>query len=171
MPAMMLHRLLKMILQTIFKTILVRCFFMTYMRCSFVYFLLSAPPIQYTETSSPSPSSSTTPEPKLDDIQVQYHPKSGRPMETSGFSEFKRQQEQKKRVPDETPWRPFFTRADFEFSEIVLDAAMNEKQINALIKLFRHCLDKNESYNFTLQDHRDYKAMWDGASKHLTPAS
>lgn len=103
---------------------------------------------------------------ELDDIRVQYHPKSGRPTEIFPFAEFGLQKDSEPPAPDEQPWLPFRSKADFEFSEIALDAAMNQRQVDALIKLFHRCIEMKES--FTLQSHKDMASMWDNASEHLT---
>lgn len=72
-------------------------------------------------------------------------------------------------LPDEEPWLPFHSREDFEFSEIVHEAAMNQSQINTLIKFIYHC--QENPGGFTLRDYNDVKSSWDRASKLLTGVS
>ena len=69
-------------------------------------------------------------------------------------------------LPDEEPWLPFQSREEFEFAEIVHDAAMNQGQINALIKLIHNCQAKPGS--FTLGSCDELKSYWETASKLLT---
>ena len=71
--------------------------------------------------------------------------------------------------PDEEPWLPFHSREDFEFAEIVHDAAMNQSQINALIKLIHKCQENPGS--FTLGNCDELKSSWDKASDLLTGVS
>lgn len=104
---------------------------------------------------------------ELDDIKVEYHPNSGRPPEVFSFADFGCQRAEASHVPPKNPWAPFRTKADFEFAEIAFDAAMNEKQVAVLIKLFRRCIEEKDM--FTLQGYTDYEAMWNNASKLLTP--
>lgn len=115
-------------------------------------------------------SNSATPEALIDDIRVKYHPHSGRISETLPFEEFgrKRDSASTQCTPNETPWKPFRSQADFEFAEIALDAALNQQQVEALIKLFHHCIESKDKL-FTLRNHADLVNMWDNASSHLTP--
>lgn len=97
---------------------------------------------------------------------MEFHPNSGRATKTVPMTEYGQQEAESSRTPQNEPWRPFRSRADFEFAEIALDTAMNQKQVDALIKLFYRCIDNKGS--FTLGSHQDMKLMWDSASCHLT---
>ena len=69
--------------------------------------------------------------------------------------------------PDDEPWRPFRSRDDFEFAEFVHDTALNQSQIDQLIKFIRR-QDKSGSGSFTLQNYNDLKDVLERASKLLT---
>lgn len=49
---------------------------------------------------------------------------------------------------DKEPYRPFTTRLDFEFSELMLDARMNEGQRRTLINLVNQVKEKPSSFTF-----------------------
>ncbi|TFK39111.1 hypothetical protein BDQ12DRAFT_698231 [Crucibulum laeve] len=95
----------------------------------------------------------------MDDIKTEYHPNSGRPTTVKAFSEFGKQQEAKPKLPcDPEPWRPFKSRSDFEFSELVLDAALNKKQTNRLIQLINRCMKGDD--DFTIRNHEEMKQIF-----------
>ena len=71
--------------------------------------------------------------------------------------------------PDEEPWRPFHSREDFEFAEIVHDAAMNQSQIDALIKFIHRC--RGSPGKFTLSNFHDLRQSWEDSSALLTGVS
>ncbi|KAF9455950.1 hypothetical protein BDZ94DRAFT_1353726 [Collybia nuda] len=66
---------------------------------------------------------------------------------------------------DEQPWKPFRSRADFEFAEFALDACLNERQTNSLIALFQSCIQSGE---FSLKSHTEICEIWDYASTKST---
>ena len=72
-------------------------------------------------------------------------------------------------LPDEKPWRPFHSREDFEFAELVHNAALNRNQIDALVKLIRQC--EKSPGSFTFEGFQDVEKSWKDASKLLTPVS
>lgn len=105
---------------------------------------------------------------QLDDIKVEYHPKSGRPTTIHPFEEFKRNTQQEPDIPPSSePWSPFKSRADFEFAEIVLQASLNTRHTDALIKLFRRVVDEQAEFTFT--SHADLKRSFDTAALAHTP--
>jgi hypothetical protein len=71
--------------------------------------------------------------------------------------------------PIDQPWLPFRSREDFEFAEIAHRAAMNQPQIESLIKLIRRC-EQNPG-QFTLENFRDLKVSWEKSSELLTNVS
>ena len=71
--------------------------------------------------------------------------------------------------PDEEPWLPFRSREDFEFAEIVHDAAMNQPQIDTLIKFVHRC--QEDPGKFTLRSSQDLRKSWEDASALLTGVS
>jgi len=71
--------------------------------------------------------------------------------------------------PDKEPWLPFRSREDFELAEIVHDAAMNQSQIDALIKFIHHC-EENPG-NLTFKGFQDLRKSWENSSALLTEVS
>ena len=72
------------------------------------------------------------------DIVIEYHPHSKRDTRILSPEEFKASLSddlEPTKPPDDEPWRPFHSREDFEFAELVRDAALNQTQIDRLIKL------------------------------------
>lgn len=89
------------------------------------------------------------------DIKVEYHPNSGHECKTFTFEEFQHTLTEARNThpADPEPWLPFKTRQDFEFAEIALGTGMSRDQINALIRLFRKCLEiGKESFTFLNYD-------------------
>ncbi|KAH9828718.1 uncharacterized protein C8Q71DRAFT_719105 [Rhodofomes roseus] len=69
--------------------------------------------------------------------------------------------------PSEDPWRPYRTRSDFEFSDIALDACLNEQQTEALIKLINHVVSGQDQ--FTISSYSELRKVRQSASALLTP--
>ncbi|KIM65038.1 hypothetical protein SCLCIDRAFT_23133 [Scleroderma citrinum Foug A] len=105
----------------------------------------------------------------IDNIQVEYHPNSGKPTEKYSFAEFTRVHAPKPYKPDAStdPWYPFRTRLDFEFADLALEAALSKEQTNRLLKLVQRIHSNKE--RFTLRDYRDVESSWKAAS-HCMPA-
>ncbi|THH27127.1 hypothetical protein EUX98_g7061 [Antrodiella citrinella] len=107
---------------------------------------------------------------QMDDIKVEYHPKSGRPTTIHPFEEFKRDVQQEQDIPPSSePWKPFQSRADFEFAEIVLQASLNTRYTDALIKLIRRVRDEQAKFTFT--SHSDLKRSFETAALTHTAVS
>ncbi|KAG1896435.1 uncharacterized protein F5891DRAFT_1193009 [Suillus fuscotomentosus] len=68
-------------------------------------------------------------------FKTEFHPRSGRQTLYQRFEEFGITPETQVLPAEQEPWRPFQSRADFEFSEIALDAALNKNQIDWLLNL------------------------------------
>ena len=114
--------------------------------------------------------SAQTPNPG--DIVIEYHPYSKKEKRVISAEEFKASLNNTPELtepPDDEPWRPFRSREDFEFAELIHDAALNQPQIDRLIKLIRRCQDTPGS--FTLRNHKDLKDLQENASKLLTPVT
>ncbi len=88
-------------------------------------------------------------EPQLDDFRVEYHPNSGRGTKVYRFHEFIRGHDAPPPPVNKRPWWPFRSRAEFEFSEIVLKAALNKEQVDGLLALFHRILRGEDSFTFT----------------------
>ncbi|KAG2126460.1 hypothetical protein BD769DRAFT_1652763 [Suillus cothurnatus] len=94
----------------------------------------------------------------VDDIQIRYHPNSGRPMQVHHFEDYRC-------GPGAPPWRPFRTRIDFKVAELAHEAALTHEQIDQLIRL----IHRSRCELFTLRNHKDVRNTWDAASYKLTP--
>jgi hypothetical protein len=104
-------------------------------------------------------------QPDLDTIRTEYHPNSKLPPKVAKFEDYREYHSQHRRPTPRNltkPWSPFRTRAEFEFAEIALDAALNQRQVDALLKVFRRCLEGEDSLD--LKDHNELQKMWDLAS-------
>jgi len=112
---------------------------------------------------------STTRVPGDGDIVIEYHPHSERPDRIVSSEEFKgmfNDQPDPTARPDDEPWRPFSTREDFDFAELVHDAKLNQKQIERLIELFNRC--QKQPGSFTIRKYSDLKRSLENASRLLT---
>lgn len=104
-------------------------------------------------------------EPWLDAIRMEYHPHTKKPPKVVKFEEYREYHSQRRRPTPRNPtkpWTPFRTRAEFEFAEIALDAALNKRQVDALLKLFRRCVGGEDTLD--LKDHAELTDMWELAS-------
>ncbi|KAG2137820.1 hypothetical protein BD769DRAFT_1351482 [Suillus cothurnatus] len=101
------------------------------------------------------------------EFKTEYHPRSGCPTLFQAFDEFRVPPEAQQVPIDEKPWHPFRSRADFEFSEIALDAALNKSQIDALLNLILRVSQGHAE--ITLKNEADLSKAWDNAAAELTP--
>jgi len=110
--------------------------------------------------------------PKAGDILIKYHP-TARRVSAPSAPKSSRSSWAAVRTPQNhwmrEPWRPFSSREDFEFAELVHDAALTRAQTETLIALIQRC--QNSPGPFTLRGYKDLKEAWDNASKLLTRAS
>ena len=103
------------------------------------------------------------------DIVIEYHPHSERDTRILSPEEFKASlsdDSEPTKPPDDEPWWPFHSREDFEFVELVCDAALNWTQIDRLIKLVQHYQDTLGSFMF--HGYNNLKTSLENASKLLT---
>jgi len=103
---------------------------------------------------------------------IEYHPHSKKRTRVISAEEFKASlsgNSEPTTPPDDKPWRPFQSREDFEFAELVHDAALNRPQIERLIKLIQRC--QNAPGAFTFHNYNELKGSLDSASKLLTPVT
>ena len=108
--------------------------------------------------------------PNTGDIRIEYHPHSGKDTRFLSSEEFKttmNSDPEPTEPPDDEPWRPFHSREEFEFAELVHDAALNRPQIERLMKLINCCQDTPGA--FTFRNYGDLKDSLESASKLLTP--
>ena len=104
-------------------------------------------------------------QPWLDAIKTEYHPHANQSPKVVKFEEYHEYHSQRHRPTPRNPtkpWIPFRTRAEFEFAEIALDAALNKRQVDALLKLFRRCVGGEDTLG--LNDHAELTHMWELAS-------
>ena len=105
---------------------------------------------------------------EVDDIMVEYHPASSRQPVVTHFQDFTRAKVALDCPPEEEPFKPFRCRADFEFARKAMEAALNVKHTEALIKLVQSI---SAGAQFTLSSHGDLSDVWKKASGLLTPVS
>jgi hypothetical protein len=112
---------------------------------------------------SPEPRASAAEEPNHDTIRTEYHPKSGRKLK---FEQFRGPSPADIPPPPNTsskaPWTPFKSRADFEFAEIALQAALNQNQVDRLLKIFERCASGKDKLN--LKNNKEIREIWSDAS-------
>lgn len=118
--------------------------------------------------SSPNYNINAT-EPELDDIKVEYHPRSGRPSQFFHFGDYTTDLPEMSIPVDPEPWKPFRSRLDFELAELILDTHMNKAQTDTLISLIHHCVSEPDS--FTLKNESDLARIWENASIRATKVS
>ncbi|KAG1813073.1 hypothetical protein DFJ58DRAFT_850692, partial [Suillus subalutaceus] len=96
-----------------------------------------------------------------DNIRTEYHPCSGIPMKTDHFANFCCHTAAPLLVCENTtPWEPFTSRIDFDFTELVLKANLTKLQTNEPISLIhRSALER-----FSVIDYDGICKLWDAAS-------
>ncbi len=107
---------------------------------------------------------------RLDDIKTEYHPNSSRPSTISHFEDYRAYDRQGAKIPPVLQIIfPFRSRADFEFAELALEAALNRKQTERLISIINKCLCGKDA--FTFKDQADLDSTWEHASLLGTPVA
>ncbi|KAF8072161.1 hypothetical protein FPV67DRAFT_1667598 [Lyophyllum atratum] len=98
--------------------------------------------------------------PQRDDFRTTYHPSSGRGSRIETFGSKKAASS----VPflDPKPWLPFRSQTEFKFAEIMLDSAMSNKHVDALIDVIRALRDGDE--DFVVESHKDLETLWSSAA-------
>ncbi|KAG1800596.1 uncharacterized protein BJ212DRAFT_1450149 [Suillus subaureus] len=88
--------------------------------------------------------------------------------EVHAFNDFKRHPtpSTSSTPPNKQPWAPFKSRLEFEITELALEACLNNKQTDRLIKFCNQCTSWQEK--FTFQNHKDICNMWDAVSHRVT---
>lgn len=104
----------------------------------------------------------------LDNFKTEYHPRARHDLLIQCFEEFSHSRP----APDFSkvnpePWWPFSSRIDFEFAEFALDAALNRRQVSALLNLV-DCVTANRT-QLTFRTYDDVMHAWSAAS-HKQPA-
>ncbi|PSR71516.1 hypothetical protein PHLCEN_2v12599 [Hermanssonia centrifuga] len=106
---------------------------------------------------------------QLDNIKIEYHPKARIPTKIYRFADYGRDCNT---APATTfandPWLPGFNnRLDFEFAELTLECAMNQKQIDKLLGIVRRIANDPSQFSFNKYD--DIKGAWDIAGEVHPP--
>ncbi len=83
------------------------------------------------------------------------------------FHEFIRGHDAPPPPVNKRPWWPFRSRAEFEFSEFALKAALNKDQVDGLLALFHRILRGEDSFTFT--QYADIQQAWTDAYNVVTP--
>lgn len=102
------------------------------------------------------------------EFKTEYHPSSGREPLHQAFDEFRLDaHDTAEALPvNEEPWHPFASRADFEFAEIALDAALNKSHIDGLLSLIAHIA--GGQVKITLTNDADFRQALRSASTQVT---
>ena len=110
--------------------------------------------------------------PVIDDIKIEWHPHSERPTEILPLNDY---QERRRKIETSTintqqPWKPFQTRAEFEFAEVALKAGLSKNQADTLISLMNRCIRGEET--FQIDSHAHLCEIWNaGAVLHTAVCS
>ncbi len=100
---------------------------------------------------------------EVDDIKVQYHPNSHCQDAYFRFAEYTSSLPKAESLPvDPEPWKPFRSRLDFEFAELMHETNMNTHHKEVLIQLVQKCIADPKL--FTLNNVKDLEKVWDAAS-------
>ncbi|KAK0436961.1 uncharacterized protein EV420DRAFT_1487347, partial [Desarmillaria tabescens] len=108
------------------------------------------------------------PELQVDDIQMIFHPSSGKATIIDHFDQYQSQAADQHIDPpiDQCPWCPFSSRWDFNIAEFVLDAALSERQMDKFFKLLKSsALDEAHLTPSDIKTRKDVKTSWDQCSK------
>lgn len=117
-----------------------------------------------------------TNDPQENDIRRDFHEKSGQPSEFSTFEDYSKNthnpSKSSTRIPttpetSETPWKPFGSYSEFEFAEVALEAALNTRQVDKLLKIMQRCIRKDD--DFSLHTHNDLTSAWKDAAAMVSP--
>ncbi|KAJ2932117.1 hypothetical protein H1R20_g4995, partial [Candolleomyces eurysporus] len=109
--------------------------------------------------------------PHLDDIKVVPHPHSGRQIRYYDYDDYTTDIAGSKfpkaspssNQPSTPPWAPFSTRIDFKFAEMLQDAHLNARQIDAFVSMVHEILANPKE--FTLADGKHVAETWTIATK------
>ena len=98
-----------------------------------------------------------------------YHPNAKIEPTVEHFDQYGRNEDpEDPNVVDLDPTSEFGSRVEFEFAELVLEAALNRKQITRLLNIVNKIKDGAE---FRFSKHTDIESAWKRASARYTPVS
>ncbi|KAG1810622.1 uncharacterized protein BJ212DRAFT_1200306, partial [Suillus subaureus] len=105
-----------------------------------------------------------------DMFKTKYHPNSGHTPAIETFSTFGHSVEaEASSIPivNDTLWQPFMCCADFEFTELAHQAALNKDQTNKMLQLIWQIVEGQAK--FTFRSHTEVLKAWDQAATQMTP--
>jgi hypothetical protein len=105
--------------------------------------------------------------PQRDDIRTTYHPASERVTLTESLEDYHCGKPEAHPSPPVMPWLPFSSESEFSFAEIVLESAISNKHVDALIRVVHKILEGKEA--FRVKNHKELQILWTGASDELAP--
>ena len=106
-------------------------------------------------------------QPLKDDIQMTYHPKSGQSAVVKAFEEYGLGKLAPPLTLPTIPWLPFSSESEFSFTEVILESAMSNTQVDKLIQVIHTLIECKET--FRVKNHKELNNLWIGASDPLTP--
>ncbi|SJL09155.1 uncharacterized protein ARMOST_12531 [Armillaria ostoyae] len=103
----------------------------------------------------------------LDYIHTEYHSSSSQEPREEPFEAYSvHEHSAEENIPfDPMPWHPYRSLVDFELSEAILEAALNEGDTDALLKN----ITKKGGELPEFRNHRELIALWDKSAHHRTP--
>jgi hypothetical protein len=108
--------------------------------------------------------------PSIDDVKIEHHSHSERPAEILPLKTYqgRRYKIETPKLNTQQPWKPFQTRAEFEFAEVALKAGLSKNQADTLISLMKRCIRGEET--FEIDSHAHLCEIWNaGAVLHTSP--
>ncbi len=111
-------------------------------------------------TTPPIQATSDQPRPDVTYIHTEYHPSSGRDSREDLLEEYQAREEKSNVDFDDSPWHPFKSKIDFELAEFILQAALNEGEIDGLLKNIVQRGGELPSF----RNHRELIALWEKAA-------
>ncbi|XP_006457179.1 hypothetical protein AGABI2DRAFT_79037 [Agaricus bisporus var. bisporus H97] len=116
----------------------------------------------------PARSAPSTPEPKKNNVKLEYHPYSERPTQIFAFEDFQQKEPisiSHHHKSDLPPWHPFNTCSDFKFSQLALESNLSRAQVEKLLSIFQWCHTGQDA--LTLSGHSDMRKHWsESATKY-----
>ncbi len=98
-----------------------------------------------------------------DDIRTTFHPSSGLPPRVDHFEDYGKDEDAiKPIVSDSEPTSKFGTQTEFEFAEVILQARLNNGEVDRLLQVIQKI---QNGAAFALRTHNDVQKAWDTASK------
>ena len=108
-----------------------------------------------------APQDSTPASYNIDDIKVEYHKAAGIGARVYPFEEFNSRAPDVDPDPSDEPWKPFMSRADFEFAELAHEAHLNKGQVTRFLALIKKIASRKDT--FTFHTPSDVDTAWEKA--------